>query len=106
MFDRLLIHRNAQRAIVPLLCLAVLGYLGYHAFVGERGIYTQIRLETEAAALRSQLDAMIAERKRLERRIALLETANLDPDMLDERARAVLNFVHPDEIIILKRHDR
>jgi cell division protein FtsB len=42
-----------------------------------------------------------AERLDLERRVALLRPDNLDPDMLEERARTMLDFVHPDEIVIM-----
>ena len=32
--------------------------------------------------------------------MALLRTASLDPDMLDERARAMLNVAKPDEVVV------
>ncbi len=40
---------------------------------------------------------------RLERDVALLRPESLDPDMLDERARAILNLAHQDDLIMLKR---
>jgi len=39
---------------------------------------------------------------RLESRTALLRPDNLDRDMLDERARLMLNYSHPDDIIIIQ----
>jgi cell division protein FtsB len=106
MFDLLFLGRGARRAIVPLICAAILAYLGHHAFIGERGIYTHIRLKAEAETLHAELAELRRQRQRLERRIALIDPDSLDPDMLDERARAVLNFAHPDEITILKRRER
>ena len=41
-----------------------------------------------------------ARRRTLERRVRLLNPAGLDPDMLDERARLMLNFGLADEIVI------
>ena len=35
--------------------------------------------------------------------VALLRPESLDPDMLDERARAILNLAHQDDLIMLKR---
>jgi cell division protein FtsB len=36
--------------------------------------------------------------------VSLLKSESLDPDMLDERARAVLNYVHPKDVTVpLKR---
>ena len=39
-------------------------------------------------------------RRDLERDVALLRPESLDPDLLDERARAALGFAHPDELTI------
>ena len=33
--------------------------------------------------------------------MALLRPDNFDPDMLEERTRVMLNYVHPDEIVIM-----
>ena len=33
--------------------------------------------------------------------IALLKSDDLDPDMLDERARALLDYVEPNELIMM-----
>jgi hypothetical protein len=35
--------------------------------------------------------------------VALLRPESLDPDMLDERARAILNLAHQDDLIMMKR---
>jgi cell division protein FtsB len=44
-----------------------------------------------------------AERERWERRIALLKSDGLDPDMLDERARSLLGFVDPRDVVLLRK---
>jgi len=36
----------------------------------------------------------------LERRVAQLTSSSLDPDLLDERARAMLNFSDPNDVVI------
>ena len=41
------------------------------------------------------------ERAQWERRVALLRSDNIDPDMLDERARALLDYVDPADVIMM-----
>jgi cell division protein FtsB len=36
----------------------------------------------------------------MEQRVALLSNTSLDLDMLEERARVMLNFAHPDDLVI------
>jgi cell division protein FtsB len=42
-----------------------------------------------------------AERAFWERRVSLLRSDKLDPDMLDERARAMLDYVDPRDVTLL-----
>ena len=42
-----------------------------------------------------------AERAHWERRVALLRSDRIDPDMLDERARALLGYVDPRDLTLL-----
>ena len=41
-----------------------------------------------------------AERKVWEHRVSLLHADRLDPDLLDERARAMLNYAHPRDLVL------
>ncbi len=52
------------------------------------------------AVLSTDLDRLKEERARWQRRIALLKSDDLDPDMLDERARALLDYVAPNEVTL------
>jgi cell division protein FtsB len=36
-----------------------------------------------------------------ERRISLLHSDGIDADLLDERARAELQYIHPNEVMLL-----
>ena len=73
----------------------------YHSVEGDRGLFALIRLSEQIQESRVQLDELSAERKALERRVSNLRPDHLDADMLDERARLILNLARPDEIIIL-----
>ncbi len=96
------ISRYVKRALFPAFCTIVIAYFAYHAINGNRGLIAWQQLQVEMVELQSDLDTMRLERARLEQRIALLQSDNLDPDMLDQRAREILNLAHPNEIIILR----
>ena len=59
------------------------------------------QLEVEVTQAKAQLGDVHKERVRLENRSALLRPDNLDRDMLDERARLMLNYSHPDDVVIM-----
>jgi cell division protein FtsB len=49
------------------------------------------------------LERVKAERKQWEHRVSLLRADKLDPDLLDERARAMLNYAHPRDLTLMLR---
>jgi len=51
-----------------------------------------------------RIDDAKAERAQWERRVALLKSDSLDADMLDERARALLNYADPHDLVLMKPH--
>ena len=51
----------------------------------------------EARVLASQ---MTAEREHWEHKVSLLRPEGIDPDMLEERARLLLNYLRDDEVVI------
>jgi cell division protein FtsB len=89
--------------IFPLLACAAGGYLGYNLQTGEHGLEARADLERRKEVLAGELAGLKEVRNRLERDVALLRPESLDPDMLDERARAILNLAHPDDLVMLKR---
>lgn len=92
-----------RSACVTLICFGFLGYFAYHLFVGDHGLEARARLENEVKILDGELRGLEAVRGRLDRDVALMRADKLDPDMLDERARAVLNFSHPNDIVIMNK---
>ena len=89
--------------IFPLLACGVGGYFAYHLQTGDHGLQARADLEKRKAVLAGELAGLKEVRKHLERDVALLRPESLDPDMLDERARAILNLAHPDDLVMLKR---
>ena len=94
------IRSRAWHIVGPVLGVCFAAYFGYHAFHGQRGVMAFLRLKQDVAQARAA-EAAVAERRRtLEHRVGLLNPATLDPDMLDERARLMLNYGRDDEIVI------
>lgn len=94
-------RRRFAQIVVPVLGLGALAYLGYHFFEGERGLKASWSVEQRLAKAAAERKALTAERQRLEARVALLREDTLDPDMLDERLRLMLNLVQPNDVVIL-----
>ena len=87
--------------IAPTLCLAALGYFVYHTINGDRGVLAWWHLRQEIGKAQSTLAETSAMRMALERRAALMRPDNLDPDMLEEQARRLLNMSRDGDLIIL-----
>jgi cell division protein FtsB len=95
--------RIRARKILPLVLAAcVIGYFGYHGLHGERGFLAWRELKRDLAAAQAVEAELAAQRSQLARRTALLRADNLDPDLLDERARVLLGYGRPDELVILR----
>lgn len=92
--------RRFRRMAPSLLGACAVAYFAYHAIQGDRGLLTWLKLTEQIDKGRAALAVSLAEQQRLERRVMLLRPDGLDPDMLDERARAVLNFAREDEVVI------
>ena len=75
---------------------------------GTAGLKAKHDIDQQMAELTAELDRLKARARRNgQRRVALLRSDRIDPDMLDERARALLNYAHPSDVtMILKRPER
>lgn len=95
------IRRRARLITGPVLGITLVGYFAYHLFAGDRGLIAWAHLTQDLRDAKATLAAIESEKQTLDRRVSLLRPDHLDRDMLDERAREVLNLAGPDEIVIL-----
>jgi cell division protein FtsB len=98
-------HRR-RRTILTVLglysCAALfIGYFGVNAFTGAHGLRAQADLDQQLAVMQKELTHLKAERAVWERRLSLLRADRIDPDMLDERARALLGLVDPRDVTLI-----
>ena len=77
----------------------LIGYFGVNAYTGKYGLNAQQELDAEIVRLSGELARLKQERADDEKRIALLRSDSLDPDMLDERIRAQLDFADPHDLV-------
>lgn len=94
------LRKRARQVTLPVLGACVAGYFAYHAVQGDRGIIAWLVLNQQIREARAVESDLAAEQATLERRVALLRPDSLDPDLLEERARIMLNYAHADELVI------
>jgi cell division protein FtsB len=98
-------HRRRRSILTALalylLAAAFIGYFAVNAFTGNHGLRAQQDLEQQMATMREEIDRLKAERSMWEQRVALMRSDAIDPDMLDERSRALLNYVDPRDVTLL-----
>ena len=92
--------RRLKSLAAQLLGACVAGYFIYHAVQGDRGILAWLRVNQQLEAAQVELANSATDRAALEQRVALLNNSSLDLDMLEERARVMLNFSDPDDVVI------
>ena len=96
------VRRRAHLAIGPVLGIALTGYFAYHLVEGERGFKAWLRLNGEIRTAAANLETVRAQRAALEVKVSNLRPEHVDPDLLDERIRATLNLVSPDDIVVMQ----
>lgn len=82
-----------------LTCLGLTCTFAYHAVYGRHGLETRSRLISRSAGLEFEIRGLEAVRFRLKRDVALLSAEPPDADLVEEIARDVLGFVHPQDQI-------
>jgi len=104
-----MVSRRKLRVFVTTLvlyagCALIVGYFGVNAFTGNHGLRAKQDLDQQFDALSKELKHLKSERAEWQHRVKLLKSESIDPDMLDERARVVLNYLDPRDLtLMLKR---
>ena len=96
------LRKRLQLGLGPLLGIALTGYFAYHLVEGDRGMKAWFRLNRELQVVTANLQTLRNQRAALDLRVSNLKPDHVDPDLLDERIRATLNLVSPDDIVIMQ----
>ena len=92
--------RLAQAAIPPVLFLSLTTYFGWNALRGDHGLRSYALRQQQLIRATSERKSAEAERDAWETRVAGLRANHIDPDTLDERARAMLNLADPADVVV------
>jgi cell division protein FtsB len=103
-----MVTRKRLRTVLNALALyiiaaLVIGYFGVNAYSGNHGLRAKQDLDQRIAELSDELASLKAERAGWQRRVVLLKPESIDPDMLDERARVLLNYADPRELTLRRK---
>ena len=93
-------QKRVRAALWPVAGALMAAYFGYHLVQGNQGLRAWHALDIKIAEAKETRDALAARRALIEGRVAALRPESLDPDMLTERARALLNLGHVHDVVI------
>jgi cell division protein FtsB len=96
------LRRRVRDILGPVLGIALTGYFTYHLIEGDRGLLAWLRFTREIRAENANLETLRAQREALDLKVSNLRPDHVDPDLLDERVRATLNLVAPDETVLMQ----
>jgi cell division protein FtsB len=101
------IRRSVTRVfaamVLPAICGAVSAYFGYYAVWGSRGALALEDTQAKLGVQQEQLAQVHDQRVRLEHRIDLLQPGQVDPDLVEERARTDLMDGAPNQVAIARK---
>ncbi|MBD3847878.1 septum formation initiator family protein [Bosea sp. SSUT16] len=103
----MVIRRGLRSVFVTLALYAVsaltVSYFLFHAQHGARGLEARGAVRESLRELEAELATLTLERKSWEQRLALVRDDNVDRDLLDESARAMLARTHKNDVVIMGR---
>jgi len=103
-FVHVLIHevrRRSNKYFIPCLALVLTIYFIYSLIQGGRGLIALNNLEKTVHERERRFAALQVQHDRMAHTVNLLHPNSLCPDLLEERAKAVIGYAHENEQIYL-----
>ena len=94
------LKKNLATALGPSLGILACAYFAYHTVHGDRGVTSLMLLQDKVAEAQILADDLKSQRGDWEHRVELLGSQALDLDMLEERARIMLNVGFERDYVI------
>lgn len=95
------IQNRVKKAGWWLIGGVVIVYFAFHTVNGERGLLKYLYLRQEISQAKKRAADCSRQKRALEESVRHLSNESLDLDLLDERARIVLNLASDDDFVIL-----
>ena len=90
-----------RQLLVTAALIAFQGYLGWSAVVGNFGFEGRKQMMADIKDLKSQSALLSAEIDSYRHRVALFDPKQLDPDILTEKARALLSMAEVGDMVVM-----
>lgn len=90
-----------RHLLLTAVLIAFQGYLGYNVVSGQFGIESQKIMVVQIEELKAKSAALAADIEATQHRVALFNSSRLDPDILTERARALLSMGQADDLVVM-----
>ena len=88
--------------IGPVIGACLIVYFIYHAVQGDRGLIAFWQLTKQVTQAENTLSILSRKRAQIQNRVTLLNPYSLNSDMLEERARFMLGYSKPGEIVVFR----
>lgn len=86
--------------VVPVLFMALTYYFGWNAVHGKNGLQAQAAESAQLMAQQQYADKVHNEMVLWQTKVAALSNSAVEPDMLNEQAREVLNLAAPEDLVV------
>ncbi len=90
-----------RQLLVSAALLAFQGYLAWSAISGNFGIEGRKQMMADIASLKVTSGGLAAEIDGYRRKVALFDPKSLDPDILTEKARALLSMAQIGDMVVM-----
>ncbi len=90
-----------KTSALPFLGVLILLYFTYHILHGERGVLSLWKLQNRLLKTETSVRITSNQKNSLEKKVRLLSPTSLDLDMLEERARLMLNYGYSEDVVII-----
>jgi cell division protein FtsB len=98
--------KRGRQIVVPIFAAVISGYFAFHAVFGDRGVLAYADLSEQVRDAQVKLAEVRSQREALQSDVRLLQRESLDLNLLEERVRAVLNYVDEDDMLVQERPER
>jgi cell division protein FtsB len=93
-------RKRGRQIVVPIFAAVISGYFAFHAVFGDRGVLAYADLSEQVRDAQIKLAEAQSQREALQSDVRLLQRGSLDLNLLNERVRAVLNYIDKDDVLI------
>ena len=94
------IRLRSSHIIGPVIGACLNLYFIYHAIHGDRGLIAFWQLNKQITQAENTYLVVSRKRAEIQNKVRLLNPNTLNSDMLEERARFLLGYTNPGEIVI------